>query len=854
MNNLLQQNNQLIVASQLTSFIGREGDIGKVKEMLAEPSCRLVSLVGSGGIGKTRLGMQIAMQAKDDFTDFVYFVPLQGLTSIRQITTTIAKSIGYELHGKKDALTQLKHYLHDKQMLILLDNFEHLLDAVNIVVDLLDAAPELKIIVTSREVLNLRAEWVWSVAGMQYPDRLDVGISAADSAVHLFNTYAQRLSPDFSLDEEKTNVIRICQLVGGVPLAIELAASWLKSCTCEVIAEEIQRNLDFLDTNMRDMPERHRSMRAVIDQSWKLLSDQEKNVFRQLAIFRGGFTNEAGYEIVGASRIVLSSLVSKSLLSYNSGRYHLHELLRQYAQQELDTEGDVLEQLLDAHANYYFQFLADRLSIIRSDDTALNDILQEMDNIYLAWDSVAAIKQFEQLPSAIYCFGSVVNYSVGRHEGIRIFAPVIDTLREQANFPEMLPSYVALLTTQSVYHSSLMQLNEAIVLLEECQALLEAYDFRPQAVVGSDPLVLLGKAHLFQGNFDDALDYGYKAVAQGERYDDVANCMMANQLLGMTYLALGKLDEAMQYGHLALSQSKQSGNAVIAASCADHLGDTAILAGDFAMGEYYYQEGYRYRQEINELTNLPLSLSLIGKAKLAQGQYQDAAEWLGKSLTLFANYDDTANIIVPKAQLATCYVYMNEPERARELFLEAINAAELTRVVPLWLMLMSQIGEFLILLGNKEKGVELLTTIVNHPMFNRGRDMIVDVEKQLADIKQTMPDDEFAAAQQRGIQADFDTVVLMLEHWVRSVVVKTSPDQSVEQDAAALYAQGLEPLSERELEVLGLIADGLTNQEIGDKLIVTVGTVKSHTHSIYTKFGVKNRTQAVNLARQNNLF
>ncbi len=840
--------------AQSTEFIGRQNDILKVKEMLAEPSCRLVSLVGPGGIGKTRLGIEITTQLQNVLENGAFFVPLQGITSVGQIVPAIASGVSCELYGKDDTLTQLKRYLEQKETLILLDNFEHLLDGTNIIVELLDAAKKIKILVTSREVLNLRAEWVWSVTGMRFPDHIDGEIKESDSAVQLFDNYAKRLLPEFSLELEKPHVIRICQLVGGVPLAIELATTWLKSLTSAMIADEIQRNLEFLETNMRDMPERHRSMRAVIDQSWKLLSEQEKNAFKQLSIFRGGFKSEAGDQIVGASRVILSSLVYKSLVSYHTERYHLHELLRQYALQHLDMEGDASERLVQAHASYYIQFLADRLQSYRSKPSVLDEILIEIDNIYLAWESVVSgSMEFEDLPSAIYCLGGILNYCVSRQEGIKIFAPAIEMYRRQGNFPQALPAYSALLTTQSVYHYSLMQLTEAIALLEECQTLLNKYEFRPQAYTGSDPLILLGTVYMFQGNFDYALEYGYEAVANGDKYDDIPNSALANHLLGMTFLALGQLDKAMQFGQLALSQSKQSENLAISAYCSDHLGDTAILAGNPAMGKHYYKEGYRYRQEISEFTNLPLSMSLIGKAELALGNYEEAVEWLNKSISLYTTYDDIANLIVPKSQLALCYGFMNDIEDARDIFLEAIYAAELTQVIPLWLVVMAHIGEFLIQLGDQEKGVKLLSTVVQHPMFNQGRDIPIDIHKRLEDIQGNMPKAQYSIAKQAGIDADFETTIITLEHSVNRAIANASPVKTTVSNKAELYAKGLEPLSDRELEVLGLIATGMTNQDIADQLIVTVGTVKSHTHSIYSKLGVRNRTQALKIANDHNL-
>lgn len=357
------------------------------------------------------------------------------------------------------------------------------------------------------------------------------------------------------------------------------------------------------------------------------------------------------------------------MLFYTAGRYHVHELLRQYVQQQLNRDRERSEQLLHIHASYYVQFLADRLHTISRDEAKLNEIIADLDNIYLAWQQVGVGREFEKLPSAIYCVGHVINSCVGRRKGIKIFAPAIEEYRTLQNFSDALPVYAALLTTQSVYHSGLMQVDEAITLLEECQSLLVKYDFRPQAYSKSDPLVLLGNAQMFKSNFENALHYGYQAVENAEQYNDILNSMVANQLLGMTYLALGQLEEAMKFGQLALSLSKQSENLVISAVCADHLGDVAMLNGDPAVAEHYYHEGYRYRQKINQLTNLPLSMSLIEKAKLAQNQYRDAAEWLRNSISLYSTYDDTASLIVPQSQLALCYGYMGDYPRARNVLL-----------------------------------------------------------------------------------------------------------------------------------------------------------------------------------------
>jgi predicted ATPase len=277
-----------------TPFIGRLTDIAHICDLLDNPSCRLLSLIGPGGIGKTRLAIQVAAQSAEQFAGDIYYVPFQPLNSSDFMVSTIADAVGFQFHPGDDPKQQLLGYLHGKTLLLVLDNLEHLSDGAELLSEILYAAPHVCLLVTSRERLNLGEEWVFDVPELNYPkNEFETDVEAYD-AVQLFAQYARRMKTDFALtSREKPAVIRLCQLVGGMPLGIELAAAWVRSLSYEEIAHEIERGLDILESPARNIEPRHRNIRAAFEPTWNRLSDGQRSVFRKISVFRGGFTREA---------------------------------------------------------------------------------------------------------------------------------------------------------------------------------------------------------------------------------------------------------------------------------------------------------------------------------------------------------------------------------------------------------------------------------------------------------------------------------------------------------------------------------------------------------------------------------
>ena len=320
-----------------TPLIGREREFTALRQMLGDPQCRLITLVGPGGIGKTRLAMEIACDQYTAYKDGAGFVSLENLNSASLIVPAIGNALGLTIQSGVDPKRQLIAYLRDKQLLLVIDNAEHLLDGVDVFAEIIESTPHVKILCTSRESLNLRGEWRFEVRGLPLPQSAVGAEFDNNSAVILFLQRVDQVKKGKGLkDKDRAAIFHICNMVEGAPLAIELSAVWTHTLSYREIAVEIEKSLDFLSTNMRDIPERHRSLRAVFDHSWRVLTGEERDALMRLSVFRGGFTRELAEQVAGANLALLSALVTKSLVQQNGEkRYGLHEMVRNYASARL---------------------------------------------------------------------------------------------------------------------------------------------------------------------------------------------------------------------------------------------------------------------------------------------------------------------------------------------------------------------------------------------------------------------------------------------------------------------------------------------------------------------------------------
>lgn len=462
----------------ITPLVGREPELADLQRLLAQPDVRLVTILGAGGMGKSHLAQELARRQLGRTQEEIFFVALAVVRDSDSMTTAILDALGYPLQtDQRSPEQQLLDYLQPKQMLLVLDNFEHLLPGAGLVNAILRVAPGVKVVVTSRERLLLSSETLYVLHSLAYPDETTTANFLDYAALKLFLQRARQIQPTFAPNAADSVVIaRICRLVAGMPLGILLAASWVNQLSVQVIADEISQNLDFLAIEWRDLPERHHSIRAVFDYSWRRLTDGERAVFRQLAVFRGGFTRQAAQQVTGTSLHQLRKLVNQSLLQVdNDERYTLHELLRQYAEAELTTTGQ-RAAAATRHCAYYADLLAQSAGALKGPGQAalLTLMESEHDNLRTAWAWAIAQHDGERVAQMRENLGFFYEWRGRLQEGELSFAQAVDAFAlkdnpESSTMPRLLTWQATFCHLLGKQTKAAQLLHAALTLVDSCQ-------------------------------------------------------------------------------------------------------------------------------------------------------------------------------------------------------------------------------------------------------------------------------------------------------------------------------------------------------------------------------------------------
>ena len=404
---------------QPTPFLGRSLALSDIGQLLLRDDGRLVSIIGLGDVGKTRLALAVAEALQSGFLEGVAFVPLSAVFDEDGIYMAIAEALEIPLLNPSTPAEQLANYLEDKEILLVLDNFEHLLDFAELLDPLLNAAVSVRWLVTSRARLGLRGESSFSLGGMVEPTGEPNQLS---SGGQLFEYTAKLARPDFEADEaDRLAIARICELVEGLPLAIELAASWVRLLPCSQIAEELSRDLAFLEKNPRTTSAAKRSLAAAFDYSWERLPAEAQQVFMGLSVFQGAFSRQLAQTATGANLETLTILSDRSLLSAShSGHFQIHGLLKQYAAEKLAARPSELDHSRERHGRAYLEWLGSCEAALKQGglETTVAALQTEWENVRLAW--LWAIEQREFLPldsalSALYeCLSQRQRYREGQ--------------------------------------------------------------------------------------------------------------------------------------------------------------------------------------------------------------------------------------------------------------------------------------------------------------------------------------------------------------------------------------------------------------------------------------------------------
>lgn len=634
-------NNELQVVSaphQLplppTPFVGRAGELAQLADSLTTPQTRLVTIVGAGGIGKSRLAIQVADAQRGLYPQGIFFVPLAPLSASAPdaVVKAIAQAVGFDLFAQDAPAQQLQNYLREKALLLVLDNCEHLLDDLGFVEAILRVAPAVKLLATSRERLNLAEEQVFGVGGLPVPAGAD------QPASQLFIQSARRINLDFALSaDDWPHLVRLCELLDGVPLGIELAASWTRTLSCAEIVAEAARSFAFLATRQRNVPQRHRSLKAVFDYSWRLLEPHEQGVLAGVSVFRGDFTAEAAREVARASLFDLSLLVDKSLVQRNpAGRYEIHTLLRQFAHTCLSPAGS--HQANTQHAQHYLLLLQSQQANLHgsAQQATIETFSAETDNIRAAWQW--AIQQAD-LPLLEKALGSFHDLYITRgwlHEGFDMLEQAVAICRKQGLENTLL--FARLRIRQGRLCEFLHPApTNSFDLLTEAVELLQPHNAPIEMIIARHGL---GYIALMQGDYGGARKQYGICLALAEQNNYLRG--QANALNGLSQVTkrLGDLQESEAYSRAALGLWRQRENKRGVGASLVNLGWVQVRLGQHELARASFVEAVEMCQQIRHQVGVGNALNGAGAATYYCGDVAQAADYFRRAQELYAELGD----------------------------------------------------------------------------------------------------------------------------------------------------------------------------------------------------------------------
>lgn len=756
----------------LTRFIGRRRELAQLSEQLTtKRAARLITLTGVGGSGKTRLAAELARVAarpgrdtQDAWIGYdVCWVSLSSLTDPALVPQTVAAALGLrEARGRSPA-SALLAAVRETHLLLVLDNCEHLAGACGALArQLLDGCPHLVILATSRAPLNVTGEAIYPVPPLQ---TAEVGTGAGGThlaqseAAQLFLDRAAMMLSGYQISRHNAKrITQICQRLGGLPLAIELAASWIRVLSVQDILKEIEESLDFLSSWEPTLAPRHRSMRAVLDTSLRRLSGKQQRVFADLAVFRGSFGRDAAEVVARASLPSLAALVENSLLQRLPGdewgtRYQLHEVVRQYAQDRLEAYGDGRgESARQQHLRFYLE-LAERAA--ESWDTAqetawLNRLKVDQENLHTAVRRAVAQSQAEEalrLSAALFAFW------------------IYNTPPE--GYAELLDRSLAL------------PWDDGSTELVHARA---------------KTLCITGFAAVATSDYAQAMECFQVGETLYRRLDDARGIAWSQRGYGFAKLLSGKAKEAETYVEKSLALCRSSGDAWGEAWSVFDLGNIAFSRGAIEQARRLLEEASQRFEAMGTLFGNYRALILLGDIRRRQSCWSEALAFYSEALRLeqenrFGQFG--ADLLEGLARIAAA-------QRLPEISAQLFGAGDA------WRQTFGQARSF---------------------FYEPGYQRIQEAARAQLEDK----------AWSSGYEAG------------RRLTSEQAMD-AARQAVPALESAALEPhsagLTGREVEVLGLVAEGLKNQEIADQLVVSPRTVHAHLRSIYGKLGVHTRTAA----------
>ncbi len=676
------------------AFVGREIELQQIERYLADPACRLVTITGLGGMGKTRLALATAHQINQSATQFflngVAFISLSGVLEEEAVPLAIATALDVPLSRATSPRQVLLNFLSNQEFLLVLDNFEQVTQAVEFLLELLQQCPLVKLLVTSREPLNVTTEWRVDLEGLPIPPDEVNEVEALQNyaSVAFFVRSASQVNSQFSLSEENMVAVgHLCRLVAGMPLALQLAATWLRMMSVNAILTALERDLDILATEMHDLPPRQRSMRAVFESTWQLLESDEQRVVETLSICRGGFTYEAAAEIAQATPFLLRRIIDRAFIYQQEElRYTIHPLTQQFAQEQLN-KVDHEVTATTAHGQYYLSWLTSLEPALYSltPQAAIKAIKQELDNLQQAWTWAIHTKQTEKLLHSLPGLKAFYD-SVGLLQAGEVL--IENTLAQQWETSDqaealllcqLLLAKAQFIIDQGRYESgaeAVVQALELAQVLQDEETIADAHDLRARILNDTGVydeakqqyehalttyrrlaidrktakmLTDLGWTHIMDDEVDQAVPILEEALALERKGEHKRGIAFALGNLGVAYAIKGDLQHAMVNQQEALTAYEELGDVLNVERCENNLGMSLLGIGRYEAALPHMQRAVELARQLGVLPGLTNALDSLGTAYLACGRYSQAKVCLEEALDL---------------ALDIGYMYMNYSVRA----------------------------------------------------------------------------------------------------------------------------------------------------------------------------------------------
>lgn len=644
-------------------LIGREAELSTLGDLLANPACRLITLTGLGGVGKTVLAAAAATQQAELFEDGAVFVPLASVSSAEFLPTAIAQAIHLPLAGQNAPATQLFHHLRHKEILILLDNFEQLLEqsqksiTLNFLRQFLQLTSKATLLITSRERLRLPQEWVVDLTGL---------------ANHLTNSPAVQLFLECTrhhnipiTDDDLSTIGRICHLLQGLPLAIELVATWVHILPCVEICQEIKQSLTLLNTAPVYLVGRHRTLQTTFDHSWQLLTSDEQSILRQLTVFRGSFDGEAAIAVTGVSLPAIAALVDKSLLRCSRpGYYDMHELWRQYAAEKLHQAGEVGWAQIK-HLNYFVELVEKAESQLTTHEQVI--WFKRLDDHYANIRTALAIalseghiQQAGRISTALWHFWQVRGYM---REG-REWLERIVALRHELSTPILAKALYGLGVL--VWYQGDYVLAQTY--LAECVTLCREFPSNRQLAYG---LTTLGMAIGYQSEHSEARPHLEESVKIFSQEGDKWGLALALFHLGYIQAMVGEPAQAKLEESLRLF--RDVGDKWGEALPLYGLGFWAYIQGDYKIAITHFEATLALRHNLGDQWLTARTLNYLGEVSRCQNQHELAGKYYEESLALYQALGSTGRVAVVLHNLGYVAQHQRETKQALAHFQESLK-------------------------------------------------------------------------------------------------------------------------------------------------------------------------------------